>query len=62
MELPGVGPPSGPIFQPQLEELTSPRPDVMAEGEPLNSFMHITVRNPRPAVPGHSCPADGFLG
>lgn len=42
MELAGVGPPSGPIFQPGLVELTSPRRDVMADGEPLDSFMHIT--------------------
>lgn len=62
MELARVGPPSGPIFQPGLEELTSPWPDVRAEGVPLNSFTHITDPNPRPAVRGPSCPADGFLG
>lgn len=57
MELVGAGPPSGPIFQPGLVELTSPWRDVTADGEPLNSFMHITGPGPGPAQPSRDTAA-----
>lgn len=55
MELVGAGPPSGPIFQPGLVELTSLWRDVTADGEPLNSFMHIG--GPAPAQPSRDTAA-----
>lgn len=62
MEFAGARPPSGPIFQPGLGELTSLWRDGTADGEPLISSGRIAGPAPRPAGSGRGCPADGFWG